>query len=382
MVTANVTDTTITSTSATSTTSGTSKDKNQAIADFDTFLQLLTAQLANQDPLNPQDGTEFTSQLAQFSSLEQQINTNEYLEALVKAQPDTKQTEAMSYIGKEILVPGNKFALKETGNIEFSYDSNQPLESVKVTVYDSSGEKVHDFNAQAEEGIHEVLWDGRDAEGNRLPSDIYSIKVEGQSIKADGSTSTTPLTSYFYAEAEKVTKLGSTYSIMTSDGRSTELDDILAARSVSENDGTDSSKHATALQMLGKEILIPGSEFAYSGNDKSFTYGLSKDAQAVKVTIKDEDGNRIKEVPFEASAGNHEFVWDGTDSAGNKVDAGNYTIEIKAENTAADGKIESERLDTFFYGTAEKVETAGDIVLIYTADGRKAFYEEVISTKK
>jgi len=377
MVTANVTDTTITTNSV----SGTSKDANQAIADFDTFLQLLTAQLANQDPLNPQDGTEFTSQLAQFSSLEQQINTNEYLEALLNAQPDTKQAEAMSYVGKEVLIPGDKFALKETGNIEFSYDSNQPLESAKVTVYDSSGEKVHDFTAQADEGIHEVLWDGRDAEGNRLPADIYSIKVEGQSIKADGSTSTVPLTSYFYAEAEKVTKLGNTYSIMTSDGRNAELDDVLAARSIDSSDKSSSSKHATALQMLGKEILIPGSEFTYAGNDMSFTYGLSQDSQSVKVTIKDEDGNRVKEVPFEASAGNHEFVWDGTDAIGNKVNAGNYTIEIKAENTAADGTIDSENLDSFFYGTAEKVESAGDIVLIYTADGRKAFYEEVISTK-
>ena len=378
MVTANVTDTTVNSASAT----GSSSSSSDAMADFDTFLQLLTAQLANQDPLNPTDGTEFTAQLAQFSSLEQQINTNELLKEMIGSQPDTKQAEAMSYIGKEILVPGDKFALGETGNIEFNYDVDIPLESAKASIYNSAGEKVHEFNVQTDNGIHEVLWDGKDTEGNRLPTDIYSVKVEGQSVNADGSTSSKPLTSYFYSEAQKVTKLGGTYAVMTADGRAVELDDILAARKVDESGKSDESKHATALQMLGKEILIPGSDFTYAGQDKSFTYGLSQDVKAVKVTITDADGNKIKDVPFESSQGNHEFTWDGTDSNGDPVPAGDYKIEITAQDTDAEGAIVEQKLDTFFFGEANKVESSDGIVLIHTTDGRKAFYEEVISTRE
>ncbi len=374
--------TTNSATATTSITPTTTTSSDQAIADFDTFLQLLTAQLANQDPLNPQDGTEFTAQLAQFSSLEQQINTNELLKQMMENQPDNQQAEAMSYIGKEVLVPGENFKLGETGNIEFTYDVDTKVESAMAYVYDSNGEKVHEFKVQPDEGIHEVLWDGRDAEGNRLPTDVYSIKVEGQAIQADGSTSNKPLTTYLYSEAEKAVKIGNTYAIMTADGRSVELDEVIAARSIESDGTTNSDKHATALQMLGKQILIPGEDFTYAGQDKAFTYGLTQDAQAVKITITDKDGNRIKEVPFESSAGNHEFVWDGTDSNGNKVEPGEYNIEVKVQNKDAEGEIVEENLDTFYYGEATKVESSDGIVLIYTDDGRKAFYEQVISTKQ
>lgn len=367
---------------ASSTTGVTKASSDNPMADFDTFLQLLTAQLANQDPLNPTDGTEFTAQLAQFSSLEQQINTNELLKQMINSQPDTKQAEAMSYIGKEILVPGDSFMLGETGNIEFNYDVDTKLESAKASVYNSDGEKVHEFTVQTNEGIHEILWDGKDAEGNRLPSDVYSIKVEGQQVQTDGSTKVKPLTTYFYSEAIKVTKLGASYAVMTADGRAVELDDILAARKMDGSSSTDGSKHATALQMLGKEILIPGSDFVYAGQDLSFTYGLSQDVKSVKVTITDEKGNKIKEVPFEASEGSHEFTWDGTDADGNKVEPGNYKIEITASDTDAEGEVLEEKLDTFYYGEAIKVEAVDGIVLIYTDDGRKAFYEEIIATKE
>jgi flagellar basal-body rod modification protein FlgD len=367
---------------ASATTGVTTTSSDNPMADFDTFLQLLTAQLANQDPLNPTDGTEFTAQLAQFSSLEQQINTNELLKQMINSQPDTQQAEAMSYIGKEILVPGDSFMLGETGNVEFNYDVDTKLESAKAVVYNSAGEKVHEFTVQTNEGIHEILWDGKDAEGNRLPSDVYSIKVEGQQIQADGSSKVKPLTTYFYSEAVKVTKLGASYAVMTADGRAVELDDILAARKIDGSGDSDGSKHATALQMLGKEILIPGSDFVYAGQDLNFTYGLSQDVKSVKVTITDEKGNKIKEVPFEASEGSHEFTWDGTDADGNKVEPGNYKIEVTASDTDAEGEVLEEKLDTFYYGEATKVEAVDGIVLIYTDDGRKAFYEEVISTRE
>lgn len=374
--------TTNSATASVTSTPQTTSSADTAMADFDTFLQLLTAQLANQDPLNPTDGTEFTAQLAQFSSLEQQINTNELLKEMIDNQPNTAHTEAMSYIGKDVLVPGNSFVLGETGNVEFTYDADTKMESAMATIYNSAGEKVHEFTVQGNEGIHDVLWDGRDAEGNRLPSDVYSVKVEGQTAGVDGSSSNKPLTTYLYATAERAVKIGNTYAIITQDGRSVELDEVLAARESSgSSNSTSGSNHATALQMLGKQILIPGENFTFAGQEIGFTYGLKQDAQSVTVTITDADGNRITQVPFEPSEGSHEFVWDGTDSDGNKVEPGDYKIEIKAENTNADGEIETENLDTFYYGEAIKVESVDGIVLLYTADGRKAFYEQVLATK-
>ncbi|MCP4355167.1 MAG: hypothetical protein GY793_05965 [Proteobacteria bacterium] len=371
-----------TSLASTSTTPTNNDDSKQASADFDTFLKLLTAQLKNQDPLDPADGTEFTAQLAQFSSLEQQINTNEHLKDLIDAQADTKQTEAMSYIGKEVSVPGSSFTLGTVGNIEFSYDVNLPIQSATASIYDSDGEKVRDFNVEGTEGIHDVIWDGRDAEGNRLETGIYTIKVEGHgAVDDEGNIYDPKLTSYFYSTAEKITKLGDSYAIMTTDGRTVTLSEVLATRSVSGIGNATSDPHATALQMLGKNILIPGSGFKYAGSDIGFTYGITKDVQAVSVTITDSEGNKVKQAPFDSTKGSHEYIWDGTDSNGDTVPEGEYTITIAGQDINSKGEIEEQNLDTFYYGTAEKVESQDGIVVVYTDDGRKAFYDEVISTK-
>lgn len=364
------------------TTGVTTSSSDSSMADFDTFLKLLTAQLANQDPLDPTDGTEFTAQLAQFSSLEQQINTNDLLKDMIDSQPDNNQAEAVSYIGNEILAPGSNFKLGNTGNAIFSYSVDSDIESANATIYDSNGKKIHEFKVNESEGLHEVVWDGRDSEGNRLDAGAYSVKVESANVKSDGSQSNTSLSTYIYSEATQATKVGNSYAILTADGRTVMLEDIQGSKKLEEK-SSSSTDHANALQMLGKQVLIPGSEFAYSGDgSRKFTYGLTQDVQVVTVTITDKDGNKIKEVPALPTAGSHEFEWDGEDSSGKQVDEGEYLIEIKAQNTNADKEIDTQVLDTLFYGTATKVEATDGIVLIHTDDGRNAFYDQVIATKE
>ncbi|MCA3243864.1 MAG: hypothetical protein INF43_00975, partial [Alphaproteobacteria bacterium] len=115
----------MTTTTATNTNTGASANgaitgiaagQNAALnsVNFDTFLKLLVAQLRNQDPLNPLDGTQFTGQIAQFSSLEQQINSNNYLKQLVAERDFGEQNLANSYLGKQVLGPGNLFSREGT----------------------------------------------------------------------------------------------------------------------------------------------------------------------------------------------------------------------------------------------------------------------------
>src|SRR5215212_11938506 len=81
----------------------TSAANNATLAkNFDTFLSILTTQLKNQNPLEPLDTNQFTQQLVQFSSVEQQLKTNEFLEALVQANANSINSNAVSYIGKTI----------------------------------------------------------------------------------------------------------------------------------------------------------------------------------------------------------------------------------------------------------------------------------------
>jgi flagellar basal-body rod modification protein FlgD len=97
-----------TSTSASGKITSTAGGSAASKVGFDTFLKLLTTQLKNQDPLNPLDGTQFTAQIAQFSQLEQQINSNNYLKTLSESRDYSIQAVATNYLGKEALVSGNK----------------------------------------------------------------------------------------------------------------------------------------------------------------------------------------------------------------------------------------------------------------------------------
>ena len=70
---------------------------------MDAFLTMLVAQLQNQDPLNPMEGTEFSTQLAQFSQLEQAMNTNDNLEKLIETMSEESETNLQDYLGKEVV---------------------------------------------------------------------------------------------------------------------------------------------------------------------------------------------------------------------------------------------------------------------------------------
>ena len=148
------------------------------IADnFDTFLQLLTTQLKNQNPLDPLDTNAFTQQLVQFSSVEQQLKTNEFLSALVQSNANSVNTNAVNYIGKTISAAGTRSELiggKAVWN--FSLDD---AAMTTVTIKNSDGDVVYtqQGNLQAGSGIFE--WDGKMSNGMPAPNGTYSIQMTG-----------------------------------------------------------------------------------------------------------------------------------------------------------------------------------------------------------
>jgi flagellar basal-body rod modification protein FlgD len=152
----------------------------------DDFLNLLVAQLQNQDPLNPMDSTAFTSQLAEFSSLEQLANVNENLEYLQMYQSSINNAQAVSFIGKNIDALGNSIQLKsgETEKIQFELSEDSSL--VSVNIYDEAGSLVKYIeNGLMGEGKQSVEWDGTDNSGNTLPEGIY--KYEVMAVDANGN---------------------------------------------------------------------------------------------------------------------------------------------------------------------------------------------------
>ena len=154
----------------------------------DDFLQLLVAQLQNQDPLKPMESTEFTAQLAQFSSLEQLYNVNENLSDLGSNQMTMNNTQTISMIGKSAWAEGN-IIQKSDGSptqIYFGLDGNT-VETV-VNIYNAQGNFVKTISADAmEAGDRSVEWDGTDNEGRLVSDGFYQFEVlagdaEGQAI--------------------------------------------------------------------------------------------------------------------------------------------------------------------------------------------------------
>jgi flagellar basal-body rod modification protein FlgD len=164
---------------------GTSAASNTLADTFDTFLMLLTTQLQNQDPLDPMESSEFTSQLVQFSGVEQAINTNKKLEQLVMLQTSNQLNSAVAFIGKTVEVISDLLLLKD-GEAKISYGLDRNAADTIISIVDQNGRVVRTVQGETAAGRHEFEWDGRDANGIQKDDDVYSFSV----IATDGDSET------------------------------------------------------------------------------------------------------------------------------------------------------------------------------------------------
>jgi flagellar basal-body rod modification protein FlgD len=144
----------------------------------DDFLRLLTAQLRNQDPLNPMDNTAFVAQTAQFSSLEQLQNMNSTLQQLTAQMGGSGPASAASLLGRTITANGSSLSLEAGRPATLAYALPTGATSVAVQVQDETGKAVRTLLAgQQGQGAHQVTLDGLDDQGRPLPSGTYTYRV-------------------------------------------------------------------------------------------------------------------------------------------------------------------------------------------------------------
>lgn len=147
--------------------------------DFDTFLQLLTTQLQNQDPLEPMDSNEFTDQLVQFTGVEQAIATNQNLEALISLVNASTTGAALGYLGQDAVAATSTTAL-QNGSAVWTYDLDGRAEEVALTITDQSGRVVFTGEGPGESGRNTFTWDGQSNGGSTLPDGSYTLQVSAQ----------------------------------------------------------------------------------------------------------------------------------------------------------------------------------------------------------
>lgn len=153
------------------------------------FLTLLVAQLQNQDPLNPDDPTEFTAQLAQFSQLEQLFNLNDSINNMVTSNANADKFSTLQTIGKYVVYQDSKFEYSGEGDVHLGYQLDGKATEVQITVEkNGSVIKVLD-GTELTKGNHFITWDGLDEDGNPAGEGSYTIAIsakatEGESIAA------------------------------------------------------------------------------------------------------------------------------------------------------------------------------------------------------
>lgn len=159
--------------------SSTAKSRATIADNFDTFLQLLTTQLRNQNPLDPLDTNQFTQQLVQFSGIEQQLKTNDFLQAMMQSTQAATNSQAVSYIGKEVTTSGVQADLKD-GQAAWAFNLKDRSENVTITIKDSAGNTVFTHKGAAEAGPGTFTWDGVGSDGKKRISGTFSISVDAR----------------------------------------------------------------------------------------------------------------------------------------------------------------------------------------------------------
>jgi flagellar basal-body rod modification protein FlgD len=158
-----------------STASDTNSLASQQIAgNFQTFLQLLTTQLQNQNPLDPLDTNQFTQQLVEFAGVEQQLNTNSSLQTLVSLQQTAQSTQALQFVGKTAVVNGSTNSLT---NSTATWDLNVPSNSnVTLSIANSAGQTVFTGTYSAAAGNNQPFtWNGQGNDGTKWPDGQYTM---------------------------------------------------------------------------------------------------------------------------------------------------------------------------------------------------------------
>lgn len=191
-------------------------------SDFETFLQMLTAQAKYQDPLEPIDSSEYAAQLAQFSMVEQQVLSNDLLTSLGTQMGSGNMSQMASWIGMEA---------RTTAPVAFDGASitvvGKPAtgaEEMFLIAFDASGQEVQ--RKQIPNAAGNVEWDGLLGDGTSAPAGLYTFAIESRAVGA--SLGTTPAETY--ARVTEARREGSATSLILNGGSSVESGAVTALR--------------------------------------------------------------------------------------------------------------------------------------------------------
>jgi len=185
-----VTSATVPTTSSSSAATST-VDNTEIASNFTEFLQLLTTQLQNQDPLSPMDTNQFTQQLVEFAQVEQQMKSNDSLSTLVTLQQSAQTTQALALVGATVVVNGSTAQLTN-GQASWTVNATKPA-TATVAIADSTGRNAFTGTYTVNSGAQTFAWDGRGNDGTLWPDGTYTLTATGTDASGQSTAISTQI---------------------------------------------------------------------------------------------------------------------------------------------------------------------------------------------
>jgi flagellar basal-body rod modification protein FlgD len=314
---------------------------NKLANDFDSFLLLLTTQLQNQDPLKPMDSQEFTSQLVQFTSVEQSIQTNKNLEKLISLTGGNSSSTAFNYIGREVRTSSDSTNLSN-GMAKWSYELDTSAASSAITVLDAKGNAVFTKEGASGAGIHNFTWDGRDKNGTPFPDGVYRLSVSA--VSADQKPVSAKI--FTTGTVTNVEISGDTPSLLIGNVK-VPLDKVLSVM--------QGGNAGSALDYIGREIRTISPNTNLSNGVANWTYEADAKAIRTLITIKNDRGQVLLEQEGNTGAGLHNINWNGLDADGDQQPDGVYSASV----TGFDNNDAPVTTKVFTSGLVSSVDSSG-----------------------
>ena len=187
-----------TSPTAAASTAANAVNNTEIASNFTTFLKLLTTQLQNQDPLSPMDTNQFTQQLVEFASVEQQMKSNDSLSTLVSLDQAAQTTSALNLVGATVVVDGSTTQLNN-GSATWNLSVTKPA-TATVTIKDATGQTAYTGTFGVNAGAQNFVWDGHGNNGTLWPNGSYTMAA----IATDASGQTTAISTQIQAKVDSV----------------------------------------------------------------------------------------------------------------------------------------------------------------------------------
>jgi flagellar basal-body rod modification protein FlgD len=187
------------------------------------FLKMLTVQLQNQDPLNPMDNAQMTSQLAQLNMVDGVNKLNTTMGSLMAQMQAANFMNLSGSVGKTALAAGSDVYF--TGQpVSLAAKLNDAVASLKATITDANGQIIDTLDlGPASGGVTDFFWDGRDSQGNQVASGAYKLQLAAKDLQGKDVTPS----SYVGAQVASVGVEGADLKAGLTDGRKVLTTDIL-----------------------------------------------------------------------------------------------------------------------------------------------------------